>query len=405
MITPNKSIQLNFKRIGPSGPSFWIIFFIFNLACSDREENKFANNWISQQDKEVQAAIQNPQKAKATDYADIINALGEDPYGAKLNSIEINLVTTEFGPTKIDMGQLPFQTENQEADIRPWSAWWYPSFEDDLFRSRNNVLSPLEKYDIFRQKYYARTNGQVLSDNAVEIAQRKFQPSPNRWEGLCNAWALASISTPEPFQPGKLFINNNFVEFSVSDLKALTILLFEAVPDEELKYYGQKFTGDQDGWIYPDLFPDQLHRLVEEYIFNRKQPFIIDYDPGVEIWNVPVYKAAYKLDAIPQNENAVLVRLWLFSADPFPKTEGGKVGTNTVIREYHYVLFGKREGTQLTVESGIWIKGPNNVDSRKDHPDYAIAIPENSILTQKSFNPAIEAVIVNYILERSHEND
>ena len=302
-------------------------------------------------------------------------------------------VTRDLGPSIMDARNLPFRSGIAQSEIRPWSAWWYPK-KEILTPIEGSLVSALEKYDRVRRYHYGAT---VRS--AADYERRSVTAPPLAWEGLCDAWALASISIPEPKQAISIEIGAARVLFSISDLKALILKTYEAVDDSSLAYYGQKFTGNSDGWVYPDIFPEQFHRFLEVQLFQKKMPFIMDHDGGIEIWNIPVYKANYLVDAVSGYPNAVSVRAWLYSAESTTSQNRNLVGTREAIREYNYVLSGYRNAEdKLVITSGHWTTGPNGVNSRKDHPDYLFKVRDPSQLTRKSSNPEIETAIVDAIL-------
>jgi hypothetical protein len=51
------------------------------------------------------------------------------------------------------------------------------------------------------------------------------------------------------------------------------------------------------------------------------------------------------------------------------------------------------------VESGEWAKG-RLVDSRRDHPDFLFVIPDPAAVKRHSYNPEIDASIVDQIIGR-----
>ena len=129
----------------------------------------------------------------------------------------------------------------------------------------------------------------------------------------------------------------------------------------------------------------------------------MDHDPGVEVWNVPVYKANYTMSSIPNQPDSVFVRAWLFSAESVHPNEKEFVGTKLAIREYDYVLTGSRsDNGDLTITSGYWVVGPTGVDSRADHPDYFTRIPNLKKLVRKSWNPEIDVQLIDEILAKSY---
>lgn len=321
-----------------------------------------------------------------------------DSVAAALNDPILTAVTREFGSTSIALDRLPYKSDVGQATRKPWSSWWYPKREDTLFRGGDS--SPLGKYDIVRKKMYSKQD-KPSPNSAADWEQRGYNPAVVAWEGLCDAWALASITTPEPSRGVKVSFTMTSVVFDVEDLKAILLKTFEAVDDTSLKYYGQKFTGSNTSWIYPDIFPEQFHRFVEKQIFEKGEPFIMDHDASHEVWNVPVYKANYTMTALPDDPNAVLVKMWIFTAEPTLANDKNFVGTREAIREYNYVLQGRREGGNLIVTSGYWVRSSNGVDSRRDHPDYLIRIVDPQKLIRKSWNPEIDVEVVDKILEKS----
>ena len=329
-------------------------------------------------------------------YADVLRAI----YGLETESFEssdFEKVTRRFGRSVIDMRSLPFQSPVYDTGARPWSAWWYPKFEKTLFENSTGD-STLQRYDRYRQQLYRRESRRPPSDSAVSIERAQFDSGALKWEGLCNAWSFAALLRPEPTQIFRYRLPTGILSIDVADQKALLMKSFEGILDSEIDVYGQKFTGDQNGWIHPDPFPDQFHRFVEEMMITRKESFIMDHDAGIEIWNVPVYKANYRMDAVPGRSDAVQVRMWLNAATPLRKDQIQEVGMKETVREYHYILLGKPlADRRLEVHSGVWIKGANGTDSRKSHPDYFITVPDRARVTRNSFNPAIESAIVDKI--------
>ena len=399
------------RRILKWSPLFIGVSFTL-LACG---HSKGDSEWILRQDPLVQKAILSTASRseldspvgtpnEAEEYADVYSSLYPDRLTDAISKDELEnvvlKVTRTFGNTKIRMSDLPITSIAAEAKSKPWSSWWFPMSERELFEAQDH-RSPLEKYDLYRKSKFRREG------SAADEERNKFSPRSVSWAGLCSEWALASTLFLEPKNQvlkglrSGLFVRNTSVEFSPYDLKALLIKTFEGVPDSDLDYYGQKFTGDQDGWIHPDLFPEQFHRFVEVQLFEKKQAFVMDHDAGLEIWSVPVFRANYRLEEVAGNKNAVRVRMWIYSAAPLNPNEKYNVGTKELMREYQYVLIGTRSGDDLEVTSGVWIRGENGVDSRKDHPDYVIAMPRFDRTKRSSFNSFIDVDVVDDILEGS----
>jgi len=355
------------------------------------------------------AAPQKPinDSVKKDELADILRV--NDPEIAKLikDRPELTAVTREFGQTTIALSSLPIKSGLEISSAVPWSSWWYPKNSDFLFKE-SEPASFIERFWTAIQPAKAPVSTLAKYDmlhgtKAAEFARKKFDPKANSWEGLCDAWSLAAVLSPEPKHPVTVSVGGVNVEFSVADLKALLLMTYEAVDDSEVKYYGQKFTGNSEGWVYIDVFPEQFHRLLEVELFGNKRPFILDHDPGVEVWTNPVFKANYAISAMPNQPNAVFVRTWVYAAEVSLETDKNFVGTREVVREYDYVLTGDiTPDNTLVVNSGYWVAGPDGVDSRKDHPDYLIRIVDGSKVERKSWNPEINVKAVDELVERSY---
>lgn len=338
-------------------------------------------------------------KSLLSEFADVIHA-SRDYRPEELNDPALYPATREYGPTVIPMNKLPFDSELVSANTKPWSSHWFPRVDKDIFDDGRGS-SPLEKYDLVRS-----TLTSAIS-SAADFERARYRADAPKWEGLCDAWAIASLLFPEPAKSRTLRLDGGYhnfsnrrVTFSIGDQKALLLKSVEAIATTSLKIYGQKFMGDFEGWIYPDLFPQELHRFVEKQLFEKKEPFIMDHDPGVEVWNEPVFKGNYSLRAVPGRDDAVFVRLWLYSASPLRKEDKERKGTKEVGREYNYILYGKLDGQgNLVVDSGVWQKG-DLVDSRRDHPDYVFIIPDPSKVKPESYNDQIDVSVINQILGR-----
>jgi hypothetical protein len=319
-----------------------------------------------------------------------------------LGEQNLTAYTKDYGFTTIRTESLPVRSEVALAKMKPWSSWWYPKKEDLLFSSSSPQTSTLSKYDKLRN-FIAKKNRKQSPPSAYEYEKKNFDSQSFPWEGLCDAWSLAAISHPEPTRGAAFLVDGEMLEFSVGDLKALLLKTYESASDQNLKYYGQKFSGNKKSWIYPDLFPEQFHRILEVELFQNQRPFIMDHDPGIQIWNVPVYKANYQMTAHPNRPNEVLVTAWVYSAEPLLSSlNRSEIGTKEAVREYNYVLTGFRNATgDLVINSGYWTKGASGTDSRSDHPDYIIQILDPTSIGRKSPNPEIDTALVDQLLEKA----
>lgn len=304
-----------------------------------------------------------------------------------LDLARFQMVTKQFGPTVIDMSQLPVASAMLDSGKRPWSSWWFQKSRREF--TGGGVDSILARYDrVFD------LSGAPSSAWSAEMEQEKTRYSP--WEGLCDAWAMASLLYPEPKRPIRVMSEN----FSINDIKGLIIKSFEAVPDGDFTLFGEKFLGTADAWIYPDVFPDQFHRFVEVVLGQHHQAFIMDRDPGVEVWSIPVFKANYRIEKSPDAPNAVLVKMWLFGAGPHSFDLRNSPKTEEIVYQYVYELSGELGADQhLTVNSGKWLRS-GFVDSRSNHPDFLL-LPNSDKLQRASYNRNIDPKKVDRLVKAS----
>jgi hypothetical protein len=301
-----------------------------------------------------------------------------------LDMSKYEMVTRQFGPTVIDLTQLPFSSAMLDSGQKAWSSWWFQKLKHEY--DDDPKTSILAKYD---RVFGLTGTGKSAFTNEREREKSAYSP----WEGLCDAWALASLFYPEPVKPKTI----HGVTFSVAELKGLILKTFEAVPDSDFSLYGEKFLGTSDAWMFPDIFPDQFHRFVEIALGQKKQAFVMDRDPGVEVWTVPVYKADYRIEANPADASSVFVKMWLFTAGASSYDSRNSVGTDEFVYEYSYELSGNlsADHRQLVVTSGKWTQS-GLIDSRSNHPDYVL-LPKRASLMRASYNPFVDPAKVDQI--------
>ena len=308
-----------------------------------------------------------------------------------------NRVSQDYGDLIIKEG-----TFRVDSHITPWSSSWFPARDRFLFARRpDGEASPLGKYDV----YVMRETLERRHPGARQWMEDRYDPSVSSWFGLCDAWALASIMAPEP--TNELTIGGS--TFRVSDLKALLVLSYEG--SQGLKQYGQRFYGaynfEMDGHPprWEDIAPDQFHLFMQKELFEKGLPFLMDYDPGVEVWTVPVYKAKTEIVRSERDDRTVLVTTTVFYADSQTISDYDYVGTKTFHKIYEYELYGHWDysfngrGDRVDffkVESGSWING-----SLKDHPDYLIPKPQGSEFKRSPLNPNLKTQHVDRLLNLS----
>lgn len=338
-----------------------------------------------------------PASARALRYLPYDYDFFQELSGQSLSSLNLQYdidmskyqtVTRQFGPNVIDMTALPYNSPMLDSGRRAWSSWWFQKSRREFTEGGQNAI--LAKYDrVFG------LNGKPGSAWAEERSMEK--PNYATWEGLCDAWAMASLFYPEPKRP----VTVGREKFSINDLKGLVIKSFEAVPDTDLALYGEKFLGSADAWIFPDVFPDQFHRFVEIILGQHHKGFVMDRDPGVEVWSVPIYKANYRVEKNPAVANGVIVKMWLFGAGTYSFDRRDSSGTDEIVYQYAYELSGdlSSDQKQLTVTGGKWIRS-GFVDSRSNHPDFLL-LPKSDHLTRTSYNRNVDPAKIDRIVKGS----
>lgn len=339
----------------------------------------------------------------------------------ELDDPALTRVTRELGPTVIPLDRLPLRADRVNADKKVWSSYWFPHYERDLFEGSDGAgKSALEKYDRLRADKTGKPS------KAAETQKAMWNSSVASWEGLCDAWSIASVLLPEPAGPAgyKLKDNKTTVTFSVGEQKALLLKSFENISSASLTIYGQRFQGgpartvdgQSFGWVQPDLYADQFHRFLEVMVLQRKQPFVLDHDPSEAVWSEPVDGANFEILPIPGRFDQVFVRAFIYPARQRSRETRDEAGKNEHIREYNYILGGTIDWNRnLTVQYGIWLnkdfiaKRPEyanlpelvsavHVDSRRSHPDFVYVVPTNLPDSRRPANPEIDPKFVDMIV-------
>ena len=370
-----------------------------------------------------------PLSRWAFEHTDVLRAerlarprLAADDNLDELEDPALTRVTTEHGPTRIPLDALPLRVERTRAAKSVWSSHWFPYHEKDLFESPAGPgASTLEKYDRYR------TDARRTPSKAAPVQRQRWSDTVARWEGLCDAWSIASVLLPEPAEPAsyRLKDGKTVVRFGVGDQKALLLKTFEGISSAGLKIYGQRFyggprkvvDGQSFGWIQPDLYPDQFHRFLEVMLFERKLPFVLDHDPSEAVWSEPVDSANFEILPIHGRFDQVFVRAYIYPAKQLTRETRDEVGKNEHVREYNYILGGTIDvDRNLNVEYGIWLnkdfvknyrdyrdnlelQALVRVDSRRSHPDFVYVVPEDLPTRRTPANPEIDPAFVDMIVK------
>jgi hypothetical protein len=285
-------------------------------------------------------------------------------------------VTDRFGNPIVQEGEALV-----ESKTRPWSAWWYPAKDPYLFQGSNGQLSPLEKFDQYVKTAHNAESGAVKYER-----DNLFDPNATGWEGLCNAWSVASLMEPEPDHP----VTVGGQTFQVADLKAILVKTYENV--DGLQQFGQRYDGARDS-VWDDIYPDQFHRFLQVELIGKGKPFIMDRDPGIPVWNTPVWKADVRVLRDASDVHVMHVRTTVVGASPFVR-DLNFVGTLPITITYTYDLYGQpRMDGSLEVLWGIWTG-----DSMDNHPDFVVSLPDSP--KHWSENKSLDNKTVYEILQR-----
>jgi len=290
-----------------------------------------------------------------------------------------NSATDYYGPLTVQTGELYAQ-----ANVLPWTGYWLPTNNTYMFQGTNGGLSPLQKYD-----QYMAAKGVTTTAAAYESANL-YNPIAGPADGHCDAWATASIYEPDPTPGGWQNAHNatlNGVSFTPGDLKALLTDIYET---ETLTHMlGEKYVGTQDD--FNDLYPDQFQRILQAEIYGKNRPFIVDRDPGPDVWNTPIYSADVTITADSSNPNLMHESALIGTVNAIDESAFGQdpnwEGDPTLAiynEEYTYDLYGttQPDGTFL-VQTGVWTG-----DSLNDHPDFAL-VEVDGASGHSSLNPQV----------------
>jgi len=244
--------------------------------------------------------------------------------------------------------------ESGESIKKPWASWWYPISEKTLFEGRNSSLS----------KYDRLTGSSSSSFERDEL----YYSGASAWEGHCDAWAIASLLHPEP--TSELSVSGE--SLSVADQKALLIKMYDDADLSNYPKYGSAFGVGEAVETPEDIKPYDFLLFSIGELLIKKKPFIMDYDKGRAVWNVPVFSINLKAWKTSNSRYEIKVTLGHSS----PRVERNFVGTGKTDRIYRIRL----DQNGSIIESG-WVKesiekfGFDAIDSIVDHPDYLIPFP------------------------------
>lgn len=243
------------------------------------------------------------------------------------------------------------ETAKGEIKPAPWSSDWWSRKKGFLVNGwAGHTPSALARYDQYVQSRTGKNPGSLAWES--NIKNTHYNPNAENWEGHCNGWSAASILEPEPREK-KI---RNGITFDTSDQKGI---LSELYMNTYCMFYGKRFWGNH-GDDKDDIYPDQFHRLLLEYLAAGKSAIVCDVAPDRQVWNFPAYKFESSWDAGWFNEKKLKVKTTVyFGDDNVPPTY---VGTKWVATTFTYNLFTDDDGN---IVGGEWTGG-----SKDNHPDF-----------------------------------
>ena len=241
------------------------------------------------------------------------------------------------------------------------------------------VTSPLKKYDQYLKSKGKRSN---VEKEEKHLFYQSNVLDKSDWAGLCHAWALASIIEQEPTQPKVA----NGITFSVADQKALILKSYDKILDGQ-EYFGERYSGGRSD--IDDIGPHEFHAMLMNELGNGRA-FIIDHDPELEVWNVPVYEAEIEMREDFEGDR-IEVTAYVKTAKSLD-VDPNYVGLEVEERIYYYYLYtGPGDNGETIVYNGEWI-----YESVDDHPDFLIKVNPRKVKTE-SYNRNIQKSVIREI--------
>ena len=308
-------------------------------------------------------------------------------------------------PTKGELKKKPWSDDYWPTASGGISYRWNDSQSSDTgryaysFVSPKNLtrfdlkrLSPSEKFDIFLGRMdYPYTKMERTRTEILRTVSSNSHYDPHfeipEWEGLCHAWAPATLFFDEPkpvVMTGRTGIE---VPFGSSDIKALlTYFLNEA--EAPSRFLGTRCEVDVNdlrnkykrGMISKRSYQEQLescsgvnpgafHIVIANQIGRLNEGFVVDVDPGPEVWNQPIYGFSTQVlsehkgkssNAAPSTVKELEVRTRMDYIEEVEQSWEPSVKDGAAHKDYHYRLEIDAAGD---IVGGVWLDA--------DHPDFA----------------------------------
>ncbi|MEW6709402.1 MAG: hypothetical protein AB1403_06200 [Candidatus Riflebacteria bacterium] len=275
-----------------------------------------------------------------------------------------------------------------EIKPAPWSGDWWSRKKGFMVKGwPGHSPSPLERYDAFVQSRTGKNPGAHAWESNPRNAH--YNPNAENWEGHCNGWSAASMLTPEP---RKKHVRNGIV-FETSDQKAI---LSELYMNTYCKFYGNRYWGNNND-DPDDIYPDEFHRLLMQYIADGKSAMICDTSWDNQVWNFPLFKFESSWSTGWFDDSKLKVKTTVYYADDGVKPDF--LGTKWFSTTYTYNLF--LDGNGNIIE-GEWTGA-----SSKNHPDF-VWVPTGDAPNPPNSNqenPCLDPKFVKEIVDGPETQD
>ncbi|MFZ2958428.1 MAG: hypothetical protein WA705_16195 [Candidatus Ozemobacteraceae bacterium] len=271
---------------------------------------------------------------------------------------------------------------NGEIKPAPWSGdWWSRKKGFNVKGWPGHSPSPFARYDQFVQGRTGSNPGTWAWESNPRNTH--FGPQCEDWEGHCNGWSGASILEPEPRET-KI---RNGIYFETSDQKAI---LSELYMNTYCMFYGKRNWGNS-GDDLQDIYPDEFHKLLLEYIAGQKSAIVCDISADRQVWNFPLYKFESSWQPSFFDDKKLKVRTTCTFSDDGVRPD--YVGTKSFTTTYTYNLFVDGQGN---IVGGEWTG-----DSSDNHPDFVwvptgdAPNPPGTLQENPNFDPRFVHEITN----------
>jgi hypothetical protein len=318
-----------------------------------------------------------------------------------------NSATDYYGPLVVSPGEVDYQVTDPSTNLPsiPWAGYWLPSNSTYMFQHASGQdYSPLEKYDMYMKKAHGQTTTAAQTERDT-----LYNPLAGPADGHCDAWSIASIYENDPTPGGWQNPHNatlNGVTFTPGDIKSLLIDTYEE--QSLVKMIGEKYVDLTDDPL--DLYPDQFHAVLKGELGSNRL-FIVDRDPGPEVWNTPINSAQIQIAADATNPQLLHVTAYVGTVDAigegaFAQDSSGNANPNWVgdpteaeyAEIYTYDLYGDQQADgSFAIKSGVWTG-----DSVQNHPDFAL-IKIAGATQHQSLNTQVDVGIVNEIISKGQQ--